>query len=137
MYYKHIGDTALIPKESYGYSQNDRTLSKSLNVQIIGPGIDPGCLYTKYSFTDKVSRLDLNGNGLLGKPNSHLVEKALFGETCNCSPAISSSQNYFSYILDSKGYISQCKTVSTTCHSDKNATVTIYNYEYTFNDTNK
>jgi hypothetical protein len=134
MYYKHIGDTALIPKEAYEYSGGDRTRSKSLNVQINGPGIDPECLFTQYSFTDKVAKLDLSDNGILGKPGSHLVENELFGETCNCSPAISSNQHYFSYKLDKEGYVSQCKEIWTNCHSKEYSIVTIYNYQYTFID---
>jgi hypothetical protein len=126
--YTYIGDTMLIPNMRYYYEGED--LKKKYPILIPFPS-KPSCLDYQYGPSDQICKLDYETNGILGNRGRHLVAYILTGEDCSCSPAMTTSQAYYTYTLDADDYVIRVKELVENCHNHAHGSTIVTNYEIT------
>lgn len=127
--YTYIGDTMLVPNIRYYYEGDE--LIRKVPLQPYSVSF-PSCYYYEYGPSDKICKLDYSTNGILGKSGKYLVEYCLAGEACSCSPAMTTAQYYYRYVLNSDDYVTRVKATVTNCHNRDNSSTTVTDYEITF-----
>jgi hypothetical protein len=127
--YTYIGDTMLVPNIEYYYEGDELTRKVPRQPYSVSA---PACYDYEYGPSDKICRLDYSTNGILGKSGRYLVDYCLAGESCSCSPAMTTRQYYYTYVLNSDDYVIRVKQVIESCHNPDYRETTVTNYEITY-----